>query len=102
MKRKLRFILIVAGLYSSMNIAQEQTRSHLKCYLQLENGSKIVHHFVNAGEEKKVYIESLTKKNVFMEDGVTKQKIETVYECVDMQNNFKDKQAIKVEKNTAF
>lgn len=102
MKIKLGLVLIIGGLLASTIIAKEQTRLHLKCYLQLENKSKIVHHFVNSGEANKSYIESLSKRSVFMSDGVTKQKITNIYECVAIKNSFKNKEALSVEKNTDF
>ncbi len=102
MKTNLWLLLIAGVAFSSATVAQEKTRSHIKCYLQLEDKSKIVHHFVNTGGEDKLFIASLTERSVFMADGVSEQKIISVYECVALKNSFKNKDAKKVEKDTPF
>lgn len=97
------YLLLVAGLMvSSLSLAQEKTRAHLKCHLQLADKSDIVHHFVNTEKSTKEFVASLPTLPVFMADGVTEQTIKTVYECVDAQGRFKGDKAIELEKNTAF
>ena len=102
MKTKLWLILATSVAFSSATIAQDKVRSHLKCHLLLEDKSEIVHHFVNTGQESKLFIESLTQRSVFMADGVTEQKIDAVYECVELKSHFKNKEAVIIEKNTPF
>lgn len=102
MKTKLWLIFATGVFFASATTAEENPRSHLKCYLQLEDNSKVVHHFVNNGGEHELFIDSLSQRGVFMADGVTEQRIQTVYECVDLKSNFKSKDAIEVEKNTPF
>ena len=102
MKNKLWLILATGIVFSSATIAQEKTRSQLKCYLQLEGKSEIVHHFVNSGQEDKEFIDSLTQRSVFMADGLSEKKIYSVYECVDVKSNFKNKDALVVVKSTPF
>ncbi len=102
MKAKLWLLLATSIAFPMATVAQENTRSHLKCYLQLEDNSKVVHQFVNGGAGEKAFINSLAGRSVFMADGVTEKKIESVYECVALKNNFRRKDAIAVEKNTPF
>lgn len=102
MKVTLGLILIAGITLSSSLYAQEKVRTHLKCYLQLEDKSAIVHHFVNTDKESKEFIENLTQGTVFMADGITEQKIVEVYECVDIKGYFKSKEAQTVEENTPF
>lgn len=102
MKIKIGLILISGLFFSSVNIAQEKNRTHLKCHLQLEDKSDIVHYFVNTESSNEGFIAGLPELPVFMADGITEQKIVTVYECVETKNNFKGKEAIALEKRTAF
>lgn len=85
---KMKTILfLIAGIaFSSGALAQEDKRQHLKCHLQLEDESRIVHHFVHTEKESKEFIDTLTERSVFMADGVTKRKIIAVYECVDIKD----------------
>ena len=102
MKKKLWLLLVTGIAYLPAALAEENKRSHLKCYLQLEDNSKIVHHFVNNDQEDNQFIASISLRSVFMADGVSEKKIQTVYECVDIKNNFKSNEAIVVEKTTPF
>jgi hypothetical protein len=94
--------LIAAISFSFSAFAQENKREHLKCYLQLEDKSDIVHYFVNTEKVNEDFIETLTELPVFMADGVTEKKIITVYECVGIKANFRNKDATILEKNTPF
>ncbi len=102
MKIKLWLLLATGVLFSSVMVAEEKKRSHFKCYLQLEDKSEVVHHFVNSGVEDKLFINSLAQRGIFMADGITEKKIKSVYECVEFKSNFKNKDAVAVEKNTPF
>jgi hypothetical protein len=94
---------LIAGIAFSLSaLAQENKREHLKCYLQLEDKSDIVHYFVNTEKVNKEFIETLTELPVFMADGVTEKTIITVYECVEIKASFRNKDAITLEKNTPF
>ena len=71
MKMKLGLLLITSLLLSSTVAAQDKKRVQLKCYLQLEDSSKVVHGFVNTKSSNKEFIASLPTRSVFMADGVT-------------------------------
>jgi len=102
MNTKLWLILATGIAFSSATSAEDKVRSHLKCYLQLEDKSEVVHHFVNSGTEEKLFIDSLTQRGVFMSDGVSEKQIQKVHECVAIKSNFKNKDAVELEKNTPF
>ncbi|MCP4324845.1 MAG: hypothetical protein GY951_04620 [Psychromonas sp.] len=103
MKTKLWLLLATGVVFSSVAVAEDKERSYIKCYLQLDDKSEIVHQFVNSGEgDNKQFIESLAQRGIFMADGVTEKKIQSVYECVELKSNFKNKKAVAVEKNTPF
>ncbi|WP_022941664.1 TapY2 family type IVa secretion system protein [Psychromonas hadalis] len=102
MKTKLGLILVVGFALSTSLLAKESQRIHLKCHLQLEDKSDIVHHFVHTEKEDKPFVESLTARTVFMQDGVTEQKIIQAYECVDIKSTFKSREAVTLEENTPF
>lgn len=96
---------LIGGLgvaFSFSLFAENETRLHKKCYLQIENQTKIVHQFVSNLKSDRAFIDSLSGKDVFMADGKTKQKITSVYECVDMKARFNSREAAELEKNTAF
>lgn len=102
---KMKTILwLIAGLaFSSSSVFSKETkREHYKCYLQLEDESRSVHHFVNTQLESNAFISALNGRSVFMADGVTEKIIVEVYECVDIKENFKNNDALRLEQNTPF
>ena len=102
MKTRILLVMAVTLAFSVAAFAQKVTRIQLKCYIQLEDKAKIIHHFVSSNKDTVQFIAQLTGRTVFMADGVTKKKILAVYECVDSQNGFKNKAAVKLEKITPF
>ena len=100
MKIKLWLLLVVGGVLSSTAFAQEKVRTHLKCHLQLQDKTDIIHHFVNTEKDNKRFIDMLTERSVFMSDGVSEQAISLVHECVETKDSFKSEEAITLEKNT--
>lgn len=93
--------MLATVIFSGAN-AQQEVRSHIKCHLQIQDQSTIIHQFVLTGQNKDEFVDRLTKKTVFMADGNTEQQIITVYECVDLNSDFKGEKVINIEKNSPF
>ncbi len=102
MFKKVFVTLTVALLCNPLFAADNSNREHYKCYIQLMDKSKIVHQFVTAESSKKEFMQQLVSRSVFASDGVTSLKINDIYECVKVKDNFKSKEARKVEAETPF
>ena len=102
MKIKLFLLLMSTVIYSSTTVAQQPTREHIKCYLQIADQSRVISQFVITDQDKKQFIDDLPKRSVFMSDGKTEQQIVTVYECVELDGRFKNQNANDLEKVTPF
>ncbi|PKF61217.1 hypothetical protein CW745_11325 [Psychromonas sp. psych-6C06] len=102
MKTKYWLIGLLGITITSFATAKNELRIPIKCYVQIEDNSNIVHQFVSNEKNSKQFASQLIGKPVFMVDGKTEQTIITVYECVDNKSNFKNKEAIKLERNTPF
>ena len=104
MKQKL-LIMTLTGLIFSPYLFADNTdiqRKHIKCYLQLEDKSNVVHQFVYSKQPQQDFMGNLVGWKVFQEDGVSFLKIKTVYECAEISNIFKNKQAKELEAVTPF
>jgi len=105
MNTKLALLIGILGITfcSTFSIASSQeTRVHIKCYLQLEDKSTAIKLFVNNALNDSTFADSLLSKKVFMADGLTQQQIIDVYECVALNGRFSSDKAIYLENNSAF
>ncbi|WP_028864178.1 TapY2 family type IVa secretion system protein [Psychromonas aquimarina] len=104
MKQKF-LIMILAGLIFSPSLSADNKdvqRRHLKCYLQLEDKSSVVHQFVYSEQTQQEFVNDLVGEKVFQQDGVSFLKIKSVYECVEAGKSFKNRQAKELEAATPF
>lgn len=92
----------VSVLFCNTVLAETKERQTIKCYLQLEDKSNIVHQFVSTKGADKDFTDGVIGKGVFMADGKSEVAVINVHECVLLNESFKNKTAQKLEKNTPF
>lgn len=94
--------LLVSGLLlitASMSTQAEQ-RERYTCYIMLDDQSKVIHQFVAVDETKSELLERIPSSPVFAKDGVSKQGIVAIYECITGKEQFKNYQARQLLKTT--
>ncbi|WP_019615578.1 TapY2 family type IVa secretion system protein [Psychromonas ossibalaenae] len=93
---------ILLGSIFSVNAQEVLPRKHLKCYLQLEDKSKVIGQFVYQKETKRIFIENIKGSKFFLSDGVSFIKISKTIECVDLNDDFRNRKAMQLERITPF
>ncbi|AGH80364.1 hypothetical protein PCNPT3_02110 [Psychromonas sp. CNPT3] len=101
--KKILFGLFIL-LLSTYSFAEPKPRETLKykCYVQLEDQSKVIREFNSVIRSSPVLAKSLLGEKVYFSDGVSSSNVIHVMECVLPKHNFIGQEAFSVSKKTKF
>lgn len=94
------FILSLSG--ASLSLQAAGARIDYKCYVQLEDQSKVVRGFVSENTSLYSFGKSILGEKVYFADGVTSSNIIAVMECINSKKTFITREALMVAKKTKF